>query len=357
VLLINYIRYPLPPSSLSGISEELGGVRFYYDKIIMFIFFISIAYRSEIDLSFIRKVFGILVLMTSIANIIGIILYVYPNFDNIFASLYNNRIFSNSFFNGSLGRSIDPLTNAVRINVFWGTAIGFFILISNVIKPKPIIKIILLSLYAVGILLSATRSFFFGIIIALIIWAFLSKNKKLMYIFIVVAILGLIVQTVSSFSPQINRLFYFPSDTDKLTTSRIDLFNIYWNDFRKNILFGVGVGATEIPKAASAQAYFFLVNLRFGGHGFFLGSLYTMGIIGLLPFLMLYYKALRVSYKLYKRPSAEFDKLTGMLCIMFIGYSLIPFMVGGIETYNQFFLLIGIIAGLYMKLQRDNATI
>lgn len=178
-----------------------------------------------------------------------------------------------------------------------------------------------------------------------------------MYIFIVVAILGLIVQTVSSFSPQINRLFYFPSDTDKLTTSRIDLFNIYWNDFRKNILFGVGVGATEIPKAASAQAYFFLVNLRFGGHGFFLGSLYTMGIIGLLPFLMLYYKALRVSYKLYKRPSAEFDKLTGMLCIMFIGYSLIPFMVGGIETYNQFFLLIGIIAGLYMKLQRDNATI
>jgi len=357
VLLINYIRYPLPPSSLSGISEELGGIRFYYDKIIMFIFFMSIAYRSEVDVSFIKKVFGIVVLMTSIANIIGILLYVYPNFDNIFTSLYNNRIFSNSFFNGSLGRSIDPLTDAVRINVFWGTAIGFFILISNVIKPKHIIKIILLSLYAVGILLSATRSFFFGIIIALIIWAFLSKNKKLMYIFIVVALLGLIVQTVSSFSPQINRLFYFPSDIDKLTTSRIDLFNIYWNDFRKNMLFGVGVGATEIPKAASAQVYFFLINLRFGGHGFFLGSLYTMGIIGLLPFLMLYYKAIRVSYKLYKRPSAEFDKLTGMLCIMFIGYSLIPFIVGGIETYNQFFLLIGIIAGLYMKLQRDNATI
>lgn len=358
VLVFNYLRYPLPLSSLSGLSEEMGGIRFYYDKIIMFIFFISIAYCSEADTNYIKKVLAIIVLMTTIANITGIILYIFPKFNSIFTILYDNGIFSTtSFFNGSLGRTTDPLTGAVRINVFWGTAIGFFILISNAIKPKTFIKIMLLITYGIGVLLCATRSFFFGVIIALIIWTILSKNKKLMYLFAVVGLVALIIPSIISSSSQLGRLFYFPSDVNKLTTSRIDLFNIYWNDFKKNMLFGVGVGATEIPKASNAQVFFFLQNLRFGGHGFFLGTLYTMGLIGLLPFLMIYYKAIRISYKLFKQPLNEFNNLTGMLCIMFISYSVIPFIVGGVETYNQFFLLMGVIAGLYMGVNRDNAKI
>ncbi len=358
VLVFNYIRYPLPPSSLSGLSEEMGGIRFYYDKIIMFIFFFSIAYCSEANTNYIKKVLGIIVLMTTIANITGIILYIFPKLNSIFTTLYNNGIFSTvAFFNGSLGRTIDPLTGAVRINIFWGTAIGFFVLISNAIKPKLFIKIMLLITYGIGVLLCATRSFFFGVIIALIIWTILSKNKKLMYLFAAIGFIVLIIPTIISSSSQLGRLFYFPSDVEKLTTSRIDLFDIYWNDFKKNMLFGVGVGATDIPKAASTQVYFLMQNLRFGGHGFFLGSLYTMGLLGLLPFLLFYYKTIKISYRLFKQPSNEFNHLVGLLCIMFIGYSFIPLMVGGMETYNQLFLLAGILAGLYLKLNVNDSKI
>ncbi len=358
VLVINYLRYPLPPSSLSGVSEEMGGIRFYYEKIIIFIFFFCIAYCSETDTKFIRNILGIIVFMTSLANIAGILLYFNPNLDNVITPLYNNGIFAhNSFFHGSLARTIDPLTGAVRINIFWGTAIGFFILISNVIKLKSFFKIILLILYMIGLFLGATRSFFFGVIIALIIWTIMSKNKKLMYLFAGVGLIVLIVPTIISSSSQLSRLFYFPSDIEKLTTSRSDLFNVYWNDFRKNILFGVGVGATEIPKAASTQVYFFMQNLRFGGHGFFLGSLYTMGLLGLFPFLWFYYKTYKISFKLFRQPSNEFSNLVGMLCIMFIGYSFIPLMVGGNETYNQLFLLAGILAGLNLRLYGNDAKI
>ncbi len=347
IFFFNYMRHPLPASSMAGIAEEMGGIRFYYDKILMFLFCLSIGYLIEMNAGFTKRFFNVLLWMTALVSIIGVSVFLFHPLYAFIEKMRLAGVFTDTtILTGLWHKTVDPYTSALRNTILWITPFGILMLISNVVRAKKLVKIILMSFFIIGLILSATRSFFFGTLFALIVWAFLTRNKKILIFLTVITIIGFLLPTIGLFSRQFDRILYFPTDLEKLTSFRYTLFTTYWKVFKQNPVFGVGVGATEIGNYAPASPeYFILQNLRFGGHGFFLGTLYTQGIVGLVPFLLLYFLTIKYGLRLFRsRHNVQYVNI-GLFSLMFVAYSLIPFFIGGSETYNQFFIVIGVLAG------------
>ncbi len=358
VLISNYIRNPLQASSALGLAEEMGGIRFYYEKILIFSFCLSLGYLAETNSSFSKRFFNLLLLMATIVTVIGLLIFVWDALYELIETLIATNTFnSTSLLTGLWKKAIDPYTGALRNSVLWITPFGILMLLADVTKMSKPARAFLLVLFVTGLVLSATRSFFFGILCALIVWAILTHNKKMLVLLIIVAIIGFLLPSIGLLTKQFRRILYFPSDLEKLTSFRYELFKIYWTVFTQHPVFGVGVGMTEIEMVPlGSPEYFLQQNLRFGGHGFFLGTLYTQGIIGLLPFLLLWGLALRTGFFLYRHTQAENLKAIGLFTIMFVVYSAVPFLVGGAETYNQFFVVIGLVSGVYAYYKKTHET-
>jgi O-antigen ligase len=297
--------------------------------------------------------------MVTVVTIIGLLFFIWSSLYNfvrdlVFADILNNS----SLLTGLWKKTIDPFTGALRNSVLWITPFGILLLVADVVSISKPAKAILVVLFVVGLVLSATRSFFFGMLCALIVWAILTHNKKLVILLVIVAIVGFLLPSIGIVTKQFRRILYFPSDLERLTSFRYELFKIYWRVFMQKPLFGTGVGMTEIGHfPAGSPEYFIQQNLRFGGHGFFLGTLYTQGIIGLLPFLLLSGVAIKMGFALYRQTAVAHLKALGLFTIMFITYSLIPFLVGGAETYNQFFVVAGLVSGGYVYYKKTTETV
>lgn len=351
VLVFNYARFPLLASSVAGIAEEMGGIRYYYEKLLMFSLFFSIAYLAETDYAFTRRLSKVMLVMVLVITSIGMLTTFIDPLYRIIVNLQESGVVaSNTILTGCWKKVVDPYTGAVRSYILWITPFGILLLISGMVRIKPVLRIMLLGFLALGLILSATRSFLFGTLVGLIVWAFLTKNKRLLIAFTVVVLISYLVPNIGLFSKQITRIMYFSTDIDRLTSFRYELFTAYWDMFRQNILFGVGVGATEIGhRIPDSPEFFFAQNLRFGGHGFFLGTLYTQGIVGLLPFFLLLISGIKIGSRLFEQKEDPYYKTAGLFSLMFIAYSFIPFLVGGSETYNQLFLVYGILAGSHAR--------
>lgn len=357
VLVFNYVRFPLPASSVAGIAEEMGGIRYYYEKLLMFSLFFSIAYLAETDHTFTRRLSKVMFVMVLVITSIGMLTTFIDPLYRMIVSLQENGVFAtDTILTGLWKKVIDPYTGAVRSYILWITPFGILLLISGMVRIKPVLRIVLLVFFSLGLILSATRSFLFGTLVGLVAWAFLTKNKRLFVAFTVVALIFYLIPNIGLFSKHVNRIMYFSTDIDRLTSFRYELFTTYWNMFSQNILFGVGIGATEIGRRVSGTPeFFFAQNLRFGGHGFFLGTLYTQGIVGLLPFIFIYIACIKAAAILFNQNRFRDYKIVGLFTLMFLAYSIIPFIVGGIETYNQLFIVIALLAGAYANFLRKTS--
>jgi hypothetical protein len=349
VLFFNYLRFPLPASSVVGVAQEMGGIRYYYDKLIMFLVFFPIAYLVETERPFSKNISRLMLFMTVIITFVGMLTVFIDPFYQLIVHLQESGVFaSDTVLSGLWAKVTDPYTGAVRSYILWIAPFGILLLMSDIVQLKPVPRITLLGFLSFGLVLSATRNFVLGTLLALVVWALLAKKKRLLFAFSIVAIVLYLIPSIGFLSKPINRLIYFSSDMERLTSFRYDLFTTYWEMFQKNILFGVGVGATEIGgQMPGTPEYFFMQNLRFGGHGFFLGTLYTQGIVGLIPFLLICFIVFRMSMRLFRVQNNVYYKKIGLFGLIFIVYSIIPFIVGGAETYNQFFIVAAIISGTY----------
>lgn len=354
VLIFNYVRFPLPASSVVGVAQEMGGIRYYYDKLMMFLVFFSVAYLVETEQPFSVRLSRIMLVMVMIITFTGVLTAFIDPFYRMIEGLQRSGVLaSDTILTGLWAKVTDPYTGAVRSYLLWIAPFGILILMSDIARIKFVPKFILLSFLAFGLVLSATRNFVLGTLVGLAVWALLVKKKRFLIAFTIVIIIMYLSPNIGLFSKQINRLIYFSSDMERLTSFRYELFTTYWEMFQKNILFGVGVGATEIGgRIPGTPEYFFMQNLRFGGHGFFLGTLYTQGIIGLIPFLLICIVAVRVCLRLFKVRHESYYKRIGLFGLIFVAYSIIPFIVGGTETYNQLFIVIAIVAGAYAAYQK-----
>jgi len=355
VLIISYMRYPLPASSIAGFAEEMGGIRYYYEKIILFVFCISLSFLIERFDKFSEKLFNVLLLMAVVITSVGFLISISSVCNDFIRNTIASEIFTDTaILTGMWYKTVDMLTDAMRNAVLWIAAFGILILLSDLVRVRRTVKIVLFIFFFAGLVFSATRSFFFGTLCALIVWAFLSGNKKLLFLILLITIIGFLLPGMGLVSRQFDRILYFPADLDKLTSFRYELFKVYWTMFLENPIFGVGVGATGVSQLpAASPEYFLQQNLRFGGHGFFLGTLYTQGVIGLLPFLLICFLTVRIALKLY-RLSDQLYRAIGLFSVLFISYSIIPFLIGGDVTYNQLFVVVGILAGAYAKSKKEN---
>ncbi len=351
VLVFNYARFPLPASSVAGIAEEMGGIRYYYEKLLMFSLFFSVAYLAETDHVFTRRLSKVMIVMVLVITSIGMLTtFIDPLYRMIVSLQENGVLATDTILTGLWKKVIDPYTGAIRSYILWITPFGILLLISNMVRIKPVLRIMLLGFLALGLILSATRNFIFGTLVGLVAWAFLTKKKRLLVAFTIVGLIFYLVPNIGLFPKQMTRIMYFSTDIDRLTSFRYELFTTYWDMFGQNILFGVGVGATEIGgRMSGTPEFFFAQNLRFGGHGFFLGTLYTQGIVGLLPFIFIYIACIRAASILFNQDRFRDYKIVGLFALMFLAYSIIPFIVGGTETYNQLFIVIAMVAGAYAK--------
>lgn len=349
ILAGNYLRNPLPASSALGMAEEMGGIRFYYEKILIFSLSLSVGYLTETQTSFRQKFFNLMLIMVSVVTVIGLLIFVWDSLYAFIENLIVTDVFNNaSLLTGLWKKAVDPFTGALRNSVLWVAPFGILLLLADVASISKPAKIVLLALFVTGLILSATRNFFFGILCALLVWAILTHNKKMIIVLVIVGIVGFLLPGIGLLTKQFRRILYFPADVERLTSFRYELFKVYWRFFTQHPLFGVGVGMTEIEHVpAASPEYFLQQNLRFGGHGFILGTLYTQGIIGLLPFALLYVASIKIGFILFRNGHNTSIKALGLLAIMFVAYSVIPFLVGGRETYNQFFVIIGLVGGTY----------
>jgi O-antigen ligase len=356
LLIFNYIRFPLPASSVIGASEEIGGIRFYYDKILMILVFYCTSFLVEKDQEYRQRMSRVLLVMTLIVTTLGIIVTFFPALYQVIVFFKEVEVLApHSILTGVWHRVVDPYIGTVRAYILWITPFGILLVVSKMIKLKEEIYIAVLLFLFLGLILSATRNFFFGIFAGLTAWALLMKKKRLFIVFIVTGLVAYFVPSLPIFQKQMTRLFYFSSDLERLTSFRFELFTKYWTVFKQNVLFGVGVGATEIQgQVPGTPEYFFAENLRFGGHGFFLGTLYTQGIIGLIPFLIIYIMMLRMGLHLFRTKDNEECRIVGLFTVMFVVYSFIPFIVGGTETYNQLFVVLGILVGTRLRFVKDH---
>lgn len=349
VLFANYLRNPLSASSALGMAEEMGGIRFYYEKVLIFSLSLSVGYLAETQTVFRQKFINSVLIMASVVTIIGLLIFVWEALYRFIENLITTGVFNNaSLLTGLWTKAVDPFTGALRNSVLWVTPFGILLLLADVTSMNKLAKVALLVLFVSGLVLSATRNFFFGILCGLLVWAFLTHNKKMIIVLVMAGIIGFLLPGIGLLTKQFRRILYFPADIERLTSFRYELFKIYWQSFVHHPLFGVGVGMTEIGYVpAASPEYFLQQNLRFGGHGFFLGTLYTQGIVGLLPFVLLYLLTTRIGFILFRKGKDHRTKALGLLAIMFVAYSVIPFLVGGRETYNQFFVIVGLVGGTY----------
>lgn len=354
VLIFNYTRFPLPASSVVGVAQEMGGIRYYYDKLMMFLVFFSVAYLVETQHPFAIRLSRVMLVMVVLITFTGVLTVFIDPFYRIIEGLQRSGVLAtDTVLTGLWAKVTDPYTDAVRSYLLWITPFGILLLMSDIVRIKFAPKVILLSFLVFGLVLSATRNFVLGTLVGLAVWALLTKKKRLLIAFTVVIIIMYFIPNIGLFSKQINRLIYFSSDMERLTSFRYELFTTYWEMFQKNILFGVGVGATEIgSRMPGTPEYFFMQNLRFGGHGFFLGTLYTQGIVGFIPFLLVCIVTVRICLKLFRIQHNPYYKKVGLFGLIFISYSIIPFIVGGTETYNQLFIVIAIVTGAYAGYQK-----
>jgi len=351
IFIFNYVRYPLPASSIAGVAEEMGGVRFYYEKILIFLFCLSIGYLVEMYNTFSKRFLNLLLWMVTFVTALGVLILLFEPLYEFIERLRDSGVFTtSSILTGLWFKGIDPFTGALRNTVLWITPFGILILMANVVNVRKMLKVFLLIFFIIGLILSATRNFFFGTLLALIVWALLTRNKKLLIVLVFITIIAFLLPGMGLLSRQFGRILYFPSDLDKLTSFRYELFKVYWSTFKQNPLFGVGVGATEIGNSSpGSPEYFILQNLRYGGHGFFLGTLYTQGVVGLMPFLLLYVMTIKHGLRIFRLQHTIHYRNIGLFSIIFVAYSFIPFLIGGSETYNQFFIIIGVLAGLVAR--------
>lgn len=360
VFFLNYIRNPLPPATLLGLPPEAGGFRYYSENFLLMLLFFTFADLVVSEPNFTERAINALFWIVSIATIVGLLIVFVKPIASLITQLKQSGIFSTrAMASGVWGKGIDIRTGAFHSLLLGSiTPLGLLLLVSGAVKIKKMYKIILFLIFGFGLIFSGVRSYFFGTIAALIVLTLQQRNKQLFFLMIIGAILAYIFYYYDPLllSQQFQRLFFLKGGFYEISSGRGPLFSAYWESFKKHPFFGVGIGTTEVGGARpGSYEYSLLMNLRYGGHSFFLGTLYTKGLAALIPFLWILGVGIYSGFKLSKIKENNTGSIA-VFCLLFLVYSIIPFSVGGAATYNLLFIVIGILSGLYVRYSRTIVT-
>jgi O-antigen ligase len=355
VVFLNYFRNPLPPANLLGMGLELGGLRIYYMFILCFcvyFLFADAVSRSEHNLSSIFRGLWITVLILNIYGIASVYMSILQ--DN-FILLHDIGIVTHhSLVTGSwMVRALE--TGGYRLGLLQTVSpVALLVLLSGVIKIKKFYPILFV-LFWFGLMLSGGRSFFIGMVVAFCMWiVIIKRNWKLTLVILLLAIgFYFAVFVYYDVLPgPLHRILAIRGGLEQTMAWRAELFPLFIGSFIKHPLFGVGIGS--VPIKGTGFELFISQQLRFGGHGTYLSLLYTMGLIGFIPFVWILYRGIKISAVIMSSKNGLFFKSSAMFTLLFIIYYIFPMIVGGRGSDIFLFIILGIISGLHVVRKNTN---
>lgn len=353
VIFTNYLRNPLPPSSIVGIPQELGGLRIYYRFFLGFCGYLLFAEAVSLDMKIIPGIKGLLWQICLILFLLGIVLiYSYPA-QNILYNLQSHEIFSSDFFSaggpelletryrlGSGGYRIGTLGEACSICLL--------LLLAGARKVNGVLKWIFYGLLWSGLILSGWRSGFVGTILAFCLGLIIQKRwKAFPLLFAAGFIIYMCVFVYYDILPlQMQRILQIRGPLETLDAGRGMIFPIFWSSFLENPVFGVSMGSVEI--SGTGMTRFVTQQLRFGGHGTYLSLLYTTGLAGFIPFVWIYLSGIKTSLFIVNHVSTRMVRTLSLFCLLYLIHGLVALSFGGHGASLRLFMIFGVISGLYL---------
>lgn len=221
-----------------------------------------------------------------------------------------------------LSRSITPLLNLHHIWFANLNATGMYAAAGILLFPrrpagirKKAFLISFVILDGASVLLSASRSAWLGMLITVILLAYLCVKKKKTYFILLAAVIGgavllylfngIVHMRVNRISGDISLFLAGQASTD--VGERFLMWKAAFRMFLGNPLFGVGTGdyvSTMNRYLASGEFPAYLAQFN-QPHNMYLFTLATNGLVGLSALLYVFYRVLRFSVPLLKSDGSE----------------------------------------------------
>jgi O-antigen ligase len=297
----------------------------------------------------VRSFFIIITFLSLYLSYVGICEQIYP--DLVFPRYIVNPKYIISNVGRSVGPSLEPVGYGVGLVFCLLLSIYLFSKISNLLNITKMLALISILMAPIAIFFTYTRSIWAGLILALfILFLFYPRGKKIFGSLLAILIIGFIlIQTI-----QVSKTEGSAKDVVKRDTIyvRISMTKAGMKMFLDNPVFGVGYSqaSKEFPRYFTTVGTSWVPDKGFLIHNTFVNILVELGLIGFVPFVLIFVYLIKDALLLSRRAIENRDISIIFLaaCAAFI------FIAMANNMYYKFahvllFSMAGIVKGLLQR--------
>jgi len=351
IILLNYIRYPLLPTSLVGEGGSTGGFKSYYSYVNgMFIFLIVVYWtnRNNIPVTTILRMFSwIVILIVSMGFFVHITGSSIPGLES---HKWAGKI--------TAGGANAGATRLPILEQF--SQIGLFLTLSGcALFKKRHLRLIVGIVFLAGVYFGGGRVALLTVICGAIVFLFLCRRFLLTGIMIgSILLVFFSIQAIHQLSsnPQLSRLTSFGSSIEETSIMRYYIYKYGWKAFMENPLFGTGygqsmnIGLIKI-RLKYKQDYFIDKELSMGGHAAHISLLKNIGLVGYIPFILLWVSPiiilLPVAMRQYPKNTIEIShSRQARFVIVYFSAMLVRMLVEGSGSELKYYVYLSLAAAI-----------
>ena len=325
-ILLSYARKPALPTSLLGVDSDMAGLKLYWRYFCCFLVYLTTIYwinRNRVPPS---QVFSAYFVVSLVMTGLGILMV----FTGLKLPGLHGHIWEVS--STSVGATRLPF-----LGVF--AQLGFLLELSEA-RGKSKYRRWFLLLFAIGLVLSGGRAVLFSTIAALIVWFVLNRRFLLTGIGAgMVVLLVFSAQLLQEIAPsaQLQQLARVGDSLEQDSVARSFVFKGLVDEIAENPVFGTGFGKSYdtglvVIRGKFVRADFVDKQLRSGSHSTHLQLLKNLGIVGYLPFILIWlypvYRLLPVAMSTSRDYPAELSRCS-RFCIVLTAAFLIRWAFEG----------------------------
>ena len=326
LLVTSAFRAVDPMYSIKEIIRVLSGIAFFY-------FAINVIRTRE----HVRNAVVMLLISGALVSAYGIYqlligdygpvyLWIHPRFETAMSV-------SHEFLLPYRNRAIATFNTEIELGLY-GIVCSSFLGASLLFRRgKRALKLLLLALLLVACILTFTRIVWFTFVVVSFLLVISSPSRYRAKLLFGQVALGIIVYVVVIASGLTDALGDRALDTGPII-ARILQYQIYWLQFIKTPLFGVGYGNSLVIYLNSIHRLPDMDMVSSNIHDIYLNILVQFGIVGLLAFMWILFGAILAAVRGYKRAIDMWNK--GIF--ISLGLSFVAFAIAGISDPGVFFL-------------------
>ena len=350
--LISYIKRPVSGQMLFGASYTKAGIRSYYTIFVgIATFLCSFWFFKYKKLNVDRW----LILLLSFSLLFGCLRLI-GYFENFYIP-----------FLGGNFRYEEPYVSYHRICGLDDMAIlGIPVTLALFYKRKwNVFTFFCIVSYLGLVFISGGRSYFFGIMLTIVVYVILLKKRYFAH-FGVAGTIGLllynIIKTAIPLPNQLNRLLAVKGGFLQQDLYRYHTLIYYWETFKNHTIFGKGIGYLQnivIAGVPHGNAEFIAEQLMSGGHCAYLSILCTFGIGGGFFLAVMLFGSMYYVYNILKKEdNSQDDVRLALFTFLYLIILSIVFIPGG-SGFNsmELWFLSGVAAGILAKDEIKNVEL